>query len=141
MHWGKKAFLTFVFIVCCNFSVETHLNGNQVDIKVYLGSEPPVSEAYVGKLDEPNLNIWYSACLALDTSRGEVSLAVNGKLLSNKILLGNVEPQRLTTLQGRLHIGAWYQHSTESRQQFFGSISNIQVYSQIRLDEISCIMS
>ena len=42
--------------------------GNQVDIKVYLGSEPPVGEAYLGDIDEPNLDIWYSACLALDTS-------------------------------------------------------------------------
>ena len=115
--------------------------GNQVDIKVFLGSEPAVGEAYLGDIDEPSLDIWYSACLALDASRGEVSLAVNGNLLSDKIRLENFDSHRPTTLQGRFYIGAWYQHSTETRHQFSGSISNIQVYSQIHLDEIHCTMS
>ena len=106
-----------------------------------MGSEPPVSQAYVGNIDELNLDIWYSACLALDTDRGEVSIAVNGNLLSDKIPLENFDSQRPRTLQGRLHIGAWYEHSTETRHQFSGSISNIQVYSHIRLDEIHCTMS
>ena len=121
--------------------VETHVTKNQVDIKVYLGSEPPVGEAYLGNIVEPNLDIWYSACLALDTSRREVSLAVNGNLLSDKIPLGNVDSSQPTTLQGRLYIGAWYEHSTETKHQFSGSISNIQVYSQMHLDEIHCNMS
>ena len=42
---------------------------------------------YVGNIDELNLDIWYSACLALDTIRDEVSLALNGNLLSDKIPL------------------------------------------------------
>ena len=112
-----------------------------MDIKVYLGSEQPVGEAYLGDIDEPNLDIWYSACLALDTSRGELSLALNGNLLSDKISLENFDSQRPTTLQGRFYIGACYQHSTETKHQFSGSISNIQVYSQIHLDEIHCTTS
>ena len=72
---------------------------------MYLGSEPPVGEAYLGDIDEPSLDIWYSACLALNASRGEVSLAVNGDLLSDKIPLENVASHRPTTLQGRLYFG------------------------------------
>ena len=106
------------------------LRFGKVDFKIYFGSQPP-SILYVDDVDEIVPNNWYNVCLAVDIITGKISLAVNGRLLFQRMSLKDIPtPLKLSTsLKDRLHIGLWYHYGKSTPlEQFFGSVSNIQIH-------------
>ena len=113
---NKKPWLTFRW----------KLKFGKVNFKIYFGSQ---SIHYVDDVDEIVPNNWYNVCLAVDILTGKISLAVNGRLLFQRMSLKDIPLKLSTGLKDRLHIGIWYNYGESAPlEQFFGSVSNIQIH-------------
>ena len=97
-----------------------------VDIHVWTSF---ASKIYLGTIEVPALNFWYTTCLAMDLQEGLVALSVNNKLLANTTYIKNINTTTTPVLKDNLHIGVWYNDNRDdSEKPYFGAITNIQIY-------------
>ena len=102
------------------------LEFGKVIVKVELVSELVIR---LGVVDEPKLNFWNTACLAVETERGLLALTVNQKFVANQTCFRNFKLTRPLTLNDRLTVGMSYNgNNLVPEEQYQGSISNIQVH-------------
>ena len=83
----------------------------------------------LGTVEELKLNFWNTACLAVETGSGLLSLTVNQKLVASQTISKIIKSTRRINLNGRLTIGMSYNvNNLVPMEQYQGSISNIQVH-------------
>ena len=112
------------------------LEFGQVIVKVELVSELVIR---LGVVDEPKLNFWNTACLAVETGRGLLALTVNQKLVANQTCSRNLKSTRPLTLNDRLTAGMSYNgNKLVPKEQYQGSISNIQVHKGGLNELVNC---
>ena len=117
-------------------SLRWKLRGGRVWLKAWLG----YTGVELGQIEEPRPDVWYRSCLSVDMDNMVVSMAVNGKMLANSSVTGNMRTSNITTLRKNIHIGVWYKHkATPSKYQFSGAISNIQIYEGGDLSSLSLL--
>ena len=109
-------------------SMRWQLDFGRIQVKLWLGS--PATVLYLGDVEEPVLNYWYTDCLGIDTATMKVYLSVNGRIISNGTNIKTLESRRPGVLQDHLHLGVWHHHKWVSEvEQFAGEVTNVQVYS------------
>ena len=84
----------------------------------------------VAELKDPRLDYWYHICLSLDSTKGEMVVAVNGESL------GSVLDKEVTNIPSKLEmkIGKSYDN-----QQFQGSVANIRAFKVGNVTDISAM--
>ena len=105
------------------------LDFGRIHIKLWVGN--PATVLFLGDLEEPVLNYWYTECLGIDTATMEVYLSVNGRVMVNGTKIKPLPNRRLGVLQDHLHIGVWHHHKSpvSEEEQFAGEVTNIKFFS------------
>ena len=91
---------------------------------------------FLGDIEEPKLFFWYHMCQKVDTIRGVISVAVNGKILTNELQVANLQKNKPQKLGGHLVLGksAKLKSSGEyADEQFQGFIANVNFYGDKNL--------
>ena len=84
---------------------------------------------YLGKIEGPTLNFWYTVCLDIDNVKETITTAINGIVTSQDVELGEgVAEQRPKQLQGKLVLGKWNYTFTGVEDQFVWSITNLEIF-------------
>ena len=84
---------------------------------------------WVGSVSGPTWNFWYHICMDIDTTRGSMDTAINGKVVSNGVKLGEgVAEEMPRRLQGKLVVGKWNYTFTGKEEQFLWSVTNFQMF-------------
>ena len=80
-------------------------------------------------MSAPTWNFWYHICMDIDTIRGSMDTAINGKMASNRVKLGDgVAEEMPGKMQGKLVVGKWNYTFTGKEEQFVWSVSNLQIF-------------
>ena len=84
---------------------------------------------WVGTLSAPTWNFWYHICMHIDTIRGSMDTAINGKVVSNRVKLGEGVAEEMTgKMQGKLVVGKWNYTFTGKEEQFVWSVTNLHIF-------------
>ena len=81
-----------------------------------------------GELENPMLDFWYHMCLRIDLTTNEIEIAVNGAVM------GKIVDKKITNIPSKLRMEIGIDHKN---QQFQGSVSNVQVFKEGNITEIS----
>ena len=81
-----------------------------------------------GVVEGPRIDFWYRTCLAVDSTLGQVTVALNGQVLEVSRPVGDLVDNRPDTLQNRIVIGKWNRTSKGVDEQYPWSISNLQLF-------------
>ena len=73
----------------------------------------------LGELQKPRLDFWYHICLAFESQKSRIEVAVNGELL------GSVVERNTTNKPKTLNLTIGI---TKKRTQFQGSVANVQLF-------------
>ena len=77
----------------------------------------------------PTLNFWYHICMDIDTIRGSMDTAINGKMTSKGVKLGEgVAEEMARQMQGKLVVGKWNYTFTGQEEQFVWSVTNLHIF-------------
>ena len=86
---------------------------------------------YFGEISQPKLFFWYHMCHEVDTSKGRISVSVNGDRLATNIEVESLKRNKPRVLGGRIVVGKMTKVSTTKDpvdQQFLASVSNVNVF-------------
>ena len=77
----------------------------------------------------PTWNFFYHICMDIDTIEGSMDTAINGKVASNGVKLGEGVAEEMTKkMQGKLVVGKWNYTFTGKEDQFVWSVTNFQIF-------------
>ena len=80
-------------------------------------------------MSAPTWNFWYHICINIDTVRGTMDTAINGKVVSSMVRLGEgVAEEMPGKMQGKLVVGKWNYTFTGKEEQFLWSITNLHIF-------------
>ena len=80
-------------------------------------------------MDGPTLDFWYHICLDVDAVVGTVDTAINGKLVSQGVEMGEgMRERRPKKLSGKLVVGKWNYTFSGKEEQFFWSVTNLNIF-------------
>jgi hypothetical protein len=79
-------------------------------------------------VSRPRIDFWYRTCLAVDSTSGQVTVALNGQVLEVGRQVGDLVENRPSTLEERIVIGKWNRTSKGVDEQYPWSISNLQLF-------------
>ena len=80
-------------------------------------------------MSAPTWNFWYHICIDINTSKRSTDTAINGKVVSNRVELGEgVAEEMPRKLQGKLVVGKWNYTFTGKEEQFLWSVTNFQIF-------------
>ena len=80
-------------------------------------------------MEGPTLDFWYHICLDVDTVAGTVDTAINGKLVSEGVEMGEgMMERRPKKLSGKLVVGKWNYTFSGKEEQFFWSVTNLNIF-------------
>ena len=83
----------------------------------------------LGGVEGPTLDFWYHICLNIDALAGTVDTAINGKLVSQGVEMGEgVNEQRPKKVSGKLVVGKWNYTFSGKEEQFFWSVTNLNIF-------------
>ena len=99
---------------------------------------------YFGEIAQPKLFFWYHMCHKVDTSRGQISVSVNGHRLATEVQVESLKQNKPRVLGGRIAIGKVTKVSTTKDpvdQQFLASVSNVNVFraGNLSIDSLSAV--
>ena len=80
-------------------------------------------------MSRPTWNFWYHVCINIDTIKRSMDTAINGKVVSKGVKLGEgVAEEMPSTMQGKLVVGKWNYTFTGKEEQFLWSVTNFQIF-------------
>ena len=80
-------------------------------------------------MSAPTWNFWYHICIDINTSKRSMDTAINGKVVSNRVELGEgVAEEMPRKLQGKLVVGKWNYTFTGKEEQFLWSFTNFKIF-------------
>ena len=89
---------------------------------------------WLGTVSGPTLNFWYHICMDIDTIGGSMNTAINGKVVSEGVKLGEGVAEQMTAkMQGKLVVGKWnYTYTGKKIEQVHNSIrlQNLCAFNQ-----------
>ena len=75
------------------------------------------------------MSFWYHICMDIDTVGGSMNTAINGKVVSKGVKLGDgVADQMTQKMQGKLAVGKWNYTFTGKEEQFVWRVANLQIF-------------
>ena len=84
---------------------------------------------WLGAVEYPTLDFWYHICLNIDTLAGTVDTAINGKLVSHGVEMGEgMEERKPEKVGGKLVVGKWNYTFSGKEEQFFWSVTNLNIF-------------
>ena len=84
---------------------------------------------WLGTVSGPTLNFWYHICMDIDAIGGSMNTAINGKVVSKGVKLGEGVAEEMTRkMQGKLVVGKWNYTFTGVEEQFVWSVTNLQIF-------------
>ena len=97
---------------------------------------------YFGEISQPKLFFWYHMCHKVDTSKGRISVSVNGNRLATNVQVESLKWNKPRVLGGRIAVGKMTKVSTTKDpvdQQFLASVSNVNVFGagNVSIDDLS----
>ena len=97
---------------------------------------------YFGEISQPKLFFWYHMCHRVDTSKGHISVSVNGNRLATNVQVESLKRNKPRVLGGRIAVGKMTKVSTTKDpvdQQFLASVSNVNVFGagNVSIDDLS----
>ena len=83
----------------------------------------------LGAVEGPTLDFWYHICLDVNAVAGTVDTAINGKLVSQGVEMGEgMMERRPKKLTGNLVVGKWNYTFSGKEEQFFWSVANLNIF-------------
>ena len=115
-----------------SMSLKEQGNTGSVNLWAYLGAGTKTKSYILGQIPQARPKMWYHICVSVDTHNGTLEAAVNGNRLTQEI---NTKKESLLTnkpnrLLNRFAIGISLDMGPHKELQLYGSVSNIQVFSQ-----------
>ena len=84
---------------------------------------------WVGTLSAPTWDFWYHICMDVDTITGSMNTAINGKIVSKGVKLGEGVAEEMTgKVKGKIVVGKWNYTFTGKEEQFVWSVTNLQIF-------------
>ena len=122
-----------------SLSLKEQGNTGSVNLWAYLGAGTKTKSYILGQIPQARPKMWYHICVSVDTSNGTLEAAVNGNQLApetdiKKEPLITNKPDRLLN---RLVIGM--SHTWGEELQMIGSVSNVQVFSPARDQDLTTL--
>lgn len=99
---------------------------------------------YFGNIPEPKLYFWYHMCHYVDTTKGIISVSINGQRMKSDVTVKSLMINQPKLLDDKMVLGKETKVSTTRNyydQQYLGSVSNINVFKagNTSIDSLSAL--
>ena len=96
---------------------------------------------YFGDIEKPKLYFWYHMCAFVDTTRGLISISINGQMMESHDAVRNLKENVPKTLSNKITLGnsKYFYNAVNLEEQFLGSVSNVNIFSarNLSIEELS----